>query len=312
MALEEYLLENIQDGEIILYLWQNQNTIVIGKNQNPWRECRVSLAEKDHILIARRLSGGGAVFHDLGNLNFTFIMKKELYNLDKQLETIIMTAKDLGINAVFTGKNDIAVQGKKFSGNAFYFGEEGYYHHGTILVSTDLTRLGHYLQVSPEKMRSKGIDSVESRVVNLVDLNPEVTVDHFSQGLVKSFETIYKSSAETIQLPPKQLLQGKIEKNKAWEWLFSQTPKFDIQLEKRFDFGHMEFLFYLKDSRINKVIIYSDTVMVNILAAIQKVLIGAKFNIRAINKRLDGISTENLEEENMISQIQVWLEKKEI
>lgn len=312
LALEEYLLNNVQDGEVILYLWQNENTIVIGKNQNPWKECRVSLVEKDGVRIARRLSGGGAVFHDLGNLNFTFIMKEALYDLDKQLETIISAAQSLGINAAFTGKNDITVDGKKFSGNAFYFSDEGSYHHGTILVKTDLRALGNYLQVSKEKMMSKGIDSVKSRVVNLVDLNPHITISKMSHALVKSFETIYKNPVEVIPFPGEKALQEKKERNASWEWLFSQTPKFDVKFEKRFDFGNLELLFSLKDSKIQKVDIYSDAVLTGVLETIKKLLVGVRFNAQEISQRLDRVDHNTDEEKKMITQIKQWIRTKEL
>lgn len=307
LALEEYLLSKVQDKEIILYLWQNQNTIVIGKNQNPWKECRVSVAQKKGVSIARRLSGGGAVFHDLGNLNFTFIMKEEHYDLDKQLKVIIEAVQNLGINAAFTGKNDITVDGKKFSGNAFYFDGRAAYHHGTILVNTDLTALGGYLQVSQEKMQSKGISSTKSRVTNLIELNPHITIERVSQALVASFGHVYGRVPQLMDCPQPIDLQASIRKNKSWEWLFSQTPKFDLQLEKRFDFGNIELLFLLQDSLIKEVFIYSDAVMVDILDQIQKILIGVRFHMHDINKALQLVSVKNPAQEQMITQIRQWL-----
>lgn len=310
LALEEYLLENVQDREVILYLWQNKNTIVIGKNQNPWKECRVSLAQKDGISIARRLSGGGAVFHDLGNLNFTFIMRENLYNLEKQLQTIINAVRSLGINAVFKGKNDIVVNDQKFSGNAFYFSDGKAYHHGTILVDTDMTALGSYLQVSKEKMRSKGIASIESRVVNLVDLNSEITISKVKQVLIESFELIYGHTVEIIEHPGIEALQESISKNMSWDWCFGQTPKFDMKLEKRFDFGEIELLFFLKNSKIEKVEIYSDAVMTHVLEEIKKSLVGIDFDVMQISQNLATISVKTLKEEDMISQIQQWIKTK--
>ena len=310
LALEEYLLGQVEDREIILYLWQNENTIVIGKNQNPWKECRVSVAQRDNISIARRLSGGGAVFHDLGNLNFTFIMKESLYNLEKQLEVILDAVQSLGIKAVFTGKNDITVDGKKFSGNAFYFSQEATYHHGTILVNTDKTALGNYLKVTKEKLISKGIDSARSRVVNLIELNPAVTVEKVSQALISSFEGVYGSSVETMICPEGHLLKEALAKNMSWQWIFGQSPKFHIQLERHFDFGSLEFLFFLKSSVIERVTIYSDAVLMDVLDEIREVLIGVPFDISSINKRLSSIKVKTKGEQDMIGQIQNWLKNK--
>src|SRR6056297_3762446 len=134
LAFEEYLLNQVEENEVILYLWQNDNTGVIGRNQNAWKECRSELLAEEGGKLARRLSGGGAVYHDLGNLNFTFIMDKDNYNLKKQLKVILEAVRDQGIEAEFSGRNDLVVKSKKFSGNAFYFGSETAYHHGTILV----------------------------------------------------------------------------------------------------------------------------------------------------------------------------------
>ena len=120
LAVEEYLLLHCEDKECILYLWQNQNTVVIGRNQNAWKECKVTKLEEENGHLARRLSGGGAVYHDLGNLNFTFLVNKDEYSLEKQLQVIINAMGRLGLKAEKSGRNDILIDGKKFSGNAFY------------------------------------------------------------------------------------------------------------------------------------------------------------------------------------------------
>ncbi len=170
LALEEYLLTHIPDETVIPYLWQNQNTVVIGKNQNAWKECRFTDLEADQGHLARRLSGGGAVFHDLGNLNFTFLAHKEDYSVPKQLDVILEAVRSLGISAEKTGRNDVTADGRKFSGNAFYSNGVTEYHHGTLMVDVDKEKLSRYLNVSPKKLQSKGVDSVRSRVVNLREL----------------------------------------------------------------------------------------------------------------------------------------------
>lgn len=198
LSVEEYLLSCVQKDEVILYLWQNQNTIVIGKNQNPWKECSCDEFERNGGKLARRLSGGGAVFHDLGNLNFTFIMDKNLYDLNKQLSIILNSCKNLGINAEFTGRNDITVNGRKFSGNAFYFAKDSAYHHGTILIDTNFEKLTKYLQVSKEKIDSKGIKSVKSRVVNLKSIKKDLTVEKMMKELKQNFIKVYGTRGSHI------------------------------------------------------------------------------------------------------------------
>ncbi|WP_205124845.1 lipoate--protein ligase family protein, partial [Akkermansia muciniphila] len=164
LALEAALLEQVLEGECILYLWQNQCTLVIGRNQNCQRECRLQLLEGDGGTLVRRLSGGGAVYHDLGNLNFTFLAREPVFHVAKQLSVILQAVQSLGINAQVSGRNDLTIEGRKFSGNAFYQMGERRYHHGTILVDVDGAKLKRYLNVSPEKLRSKGVQSVQSRV----------------------------------------------------------------------------------------------------------------------------------------------------
>ena len=138
LAIEEVLLESVQQGESILYLWQNAATVVIGHNQNPWKECRVGHLEEDNGHLARRLSGGGAVYHDIGNLNFTFLCSDKDYDLKKNLSVIVEACRANGIAAEISGRNDILVQGCKFSGNAFYHTHGNSYHHGTLMVNVDV------------------------------------------------------------------------------------------------------------------------------------------------------------------------------
>ena len=200
LAYEEQLVGEVAEDEIYLYLWQNQHTVVIGKHQNPWREVLVSELEADGGKVARRLSGGGAVYHDLGNVNFTFVMHKKHEDLHRQLKVILDGVKALGIDAEFSGRNDILAEGRKFSGNAFYHGKTNYYHHGTILVDVDMTKLGRYLNVSMKKLNAKGVQSVKSRVINLKELNPELTIGSVMMAVGEAFESEYGKAEELFTI----------------------------------------------------------------------------------------------------------------
>ncbi|MBR2779572.1 MAG: lipoate--protein ligase [Firmicutes bacterium] len=221
LALERYLLEQVPGEECILYLWQNQNTVVIGRNQNAWRECRTALLRRDGGTLARRLSGGGAVFHDLGNLNFTFLMPTAEYNERRQEEVILAACRSLGIDAEMTGRNDLTVQGRKFSGNAYYHNRGKSYHHGTLLVDADRDKMGRYLQPSRAKLRGKGVDSVRSRVINLKELLPSLTVDILKEAVAASFASVYGRPVR--RLVPEDLDQDAVsalyELQKQWEWI---------------------------------------------------------------------------------------------
>ncbi len=199
LALEEALLNRVGEGELILYLWQNERTVVIGRNQNPWKECRTALLAEEGGCLARRLSGGGAVFHDLGNLNFTFVMPAEDYDLPRQLTVIERACRSLGIPAERSGRNDLLADGRKFSGNAFYKHNGKAYHHGTLMVDVDMEMVQRYLSPSKAKLAAKGVDSVRSRVVNLREFVPSLTIDQLSDALIVALAEVYAVAAHSVR-----------------------------------------------------------------------------------------------------------------
>ena len=184
-------MEQVKPGSIVLYLWRNAQTVVIGRNQNCWRECNVHLLEAEGGHLARRLSGGGAVYHDLGNLNFTFLVHHEDYDTERQVEVIRQALLPLGLDVVKSGRNDLLIDGKKFSGNAFYRTGDRCYHHGTLLIDTDKDVMARYLRVSPNKMKSKGVKSTKSRVINLVDKVPSLTAMDLVPRLKRAADEVY-------------------------------------------------------------------------------------------------------------------------
>ena len=308
LALEEYLFRHVEKNQVILYLWQNQNTVVIGRNQNAWKECRCSQLERDGGKLARRLSGGGAVFHDLGNLNFTFIMDRGLYDLEKQLRVILEAVKKLNINAEFSGRNDLTVEGRKFSGNAFYFEQDKAYHHGTILINVDIHKLSAYLQVSKEKIASKGVDSVQARVGNLSLFQPAMTIEMMKEALMESFQEIYGEITDPpiIVSESSYDLQELYQKYSSWEWLYSKTPSFDIILETRFLWGGIELGLSLKRGFIDEAKIYSDAMNSHLIEQMALALIHQPFQVdhmvRAI-RQLEGAPEDSV----IIHDLVTWL-----
>ncbi len=312
LALEEYLVNNVAENEVILYLWQNENTVVIGSNQNPWKECKCKDLETSNGKLARRLSGGGAVFHDLGNLNFTFIASKALYNLEKQLQVILTAIEKQGIKAEFSGRNDLEVDKKKFSGNAFYFTETSAYHHGTILIDVDMSKLGTYLQVSKEKIQSKGIDSVQARVVNLKSLNPNITVETIKNSLKESFKELYGGSCKEFIFTPEVFnLYNLYDKYSSWNWIYGESPSFDITLENKFTWGHIEIGLCIEKAIIKKSVVYSDAMDNNLIVKIGTILEGTPFNITSMCEKIRSLS-KTLDEENIVTHICKWLTNKDL
>lgn len=310
LALEEFLFRNVEKNQVILYLWQNQNTVVIGRNQNAWKECRCAKLEGDGGKLARRLSGGGAVFHDLGNLNFTFIMDRSLYDLHKQLQVILEGTKKLGIHAEFTGRNDLTVDGKKFSGNAFYFDGDKAYHHGTIMIDVDVQKVSAYLQVSKEKMISKGVDSVQSRVTNLHNYRPELTIDEMKETLKQSFQELYGESPEPILIKENDHdLKILYDKYSSWDWLYGKTPQFDVVFETRFPWGGIDLGLTLSKGRITASKIYSDAMNANLIEQIAASLVNLPLTSENIIQGLDAFAVAD-EDKQVIEDMKTWLQIK--
>lgn len=287
LSVEEYLLDRVEPGQCMLYLWQNENTVVIGRNQNPWRECRTELFENEGGKLARRLSGGGAVYHDLGNLNFTFIASSEVYNLEKQVRVILDAVNSLGIKAEMTGRNDLTADGRKFSGNAFCFRKTGAFHHGTVLVNANFQKLSNYLQVSQEKMRSKGVQSVQSRVVNLCELQPSLTIDRMAEALIASFRSAYQSEApveETIK--DRAALEELYCKYSSWNWRYGEAPKFDVDMDTRFPWGGLEIGFKLENGLIREASVYSDAMDEEFISRLPGVFKGCTYSSQQLAGKL--------------------------
>ena len=288
LALEHHLMNTTQPGTCVLYLWQNQNTVVIGKNQNAWLECRTTLLEQEGGVLARRLSGGGAVFHDLGNLNFTFIMCKEDYCLDKQLSVIQKACSFAGIPVEKSGRNDLLAEGRKFSGNAFYQNRTHAYHHGTLMVNVDRDKLSRYLSPPKAKLEAKGITSVRSRVVNLTELAPELTIAAMKQYMKDAFCSVYGMEASPIQLNQQDLdTVGELRRQySSWEYLFGAPLPFTFQCEAHFPWGHIQLQLDAKEGLITAVRVYSDSMDWTLPGTIEKVLIGCRFETTAMQQAL--------------------------
>ncbi len=290
IALEKYLLENVLPGECILYLWQNQNTVVIGRNQNAWAECRTSLLESEGGHLARRLSGGGAVFHDLGNLNFTFIMSEEDYDLDRQLSVIQAACSLAGIETEKSGRNDLLAEGMKFSGNAFYHSQGKAYHHGTLLICADMAKLSRYLTPSKAKLASKGVASVRSRVVNLETLCPGLTCDRMADYMTEAFQSIYDLPARPLTEPDQAGIRKDAEMLRSWQWLYGENLAADFSLEDRFLWGSILLEIQVVSGLIQGIRVYTDAMDWHLPKRMENALQGCRFSPEEMCGALEGIS----------------------
>ncbi len=277
LALEEILLQRIPENGCILYLWQNDHTVVIGRNQNPWAECRTSLLQEEGGHLARRLSGGGAVYHDLGNLNFTFLCAEKDYNIAKQLSVIQKAVSYGGIEAQFSGRNDLLVDEKKFSGNAFYHSKGAAYHHGTVLIDSDLSKLQRYLSPPKAKLESKGISSVRSRVANLSSLSPALTCGRMAEYMQQAFGEIYGGTPEKLPMPDNSAVLQLRKQYASEDWLFGKPMPFSCRLSGSFPWGSLELLFCVKSGLIEGVQVYTDAMEHTLAQALTDALINCPF-----------------------------------
>ncbi len=283
LALEEWLMENNAPDEIVFFLWQNENTIVIGRNQNPYKECDIKKLNDDGVHLVRRLSGGGAVYHDIGNLNFTFISADENYDVKNNMNIILRGILKFGIHGYFNGRNDLMVEDRKFSGNAFINENGVSCHHGTLLVDVDFSKLSTYLTVSPLKLQSKGIDSVASRVVNLKEISKEIDIDNLKEALISSFNEFYNTKSEIIALNEKSVdLEAYLEKYSSWQWNFSESPDFTISIEEKFLWGMFEIHIEFSDGKIKNCKFFTDAIVLEDFQSLERILQNEEFKSKNI------------------------------
>lgn len=289
LAAEEHLTMNAKEGEVTLFLWQNAHTVVIGKNQNPWRECDVEAIKRDGIYLARRISGGGAVYHDMGNLNFTFIAGDDLFDIERQTDVILLACRLLGINASKTGRNDLTVGGKKFSGHAYFSSGGCNYHHGTIMMDVVSEDLSKYLNVSEAKLKSKGVASVRSRVTNLREHvgEPLRTADTkeliaaMQDAMVRAASREYGTEAAWEELPktPQKLL----DKYASEEWRLGTRIPFEKVIEHRFEWGGVEIQLAMKGEYIKDCRIYSDALETEVFDIVEELVKGRRYDAGEIH-----------------------------
>lgn len=241
LAVESQLLDTYQENTVTLFLWRNRQTVVIGANQNPYSECDVDTLLKEGGHLTRRRTGGGAVYHDLGNLNFSIVADKKIYDVKRQMTVIQKTLLNYGLETEVSGRNDITYQGRKFSGNAFAKTKYQGLHHGTILIKTDSEKLQKYLKVKPAKLHKHGVKSVSSRVINLSEV-ADITSENIIPHLIKAFEEVYDSKAIVINfddLCTEEVLKLR-DRISSDEYLFGKWKEFHTQKSETFDWGSVD------------------------------------------------------------------------
>lgn len=296
-ATEEYLLKHFDaHNELIIYLWQNDNTIVIGRNQNPFREINLQAVEQDNVNLFRRFSGGGTVYHDLGNLCYTFIDKidfKKVNNYVFFAQPILNFLKSLGVHAEFKGRNDLEISNKKISGNAQYLYKNKLLHHGTLLFESNFDKLFKYLNVDQTKIIGKGIDSIKKRVTNISEYL-SIDINQFINELYIWF--LKTVNAKTINLDDKTwnwIKQRAKNYFETWEWNYGQLNETKFVNKKYFLEGTIEFYLKLDNGKIKDIQFLGDYLSVCDFEKIKPLFLNQKYTIRNISKILEQINLTN-------------------
>ena len=283
LALEEHL---IGEGFNCIYLWCNEPTIVIGRNQNPYRECNLNRLEEDHVHLERRRSGGGAVYHDLGNLNFTIISEKTRDAVERNFALVSDVLGEFGIKAEVSGRNDLEVDGLKISGSAFFEDGSVFCHHGTLLVDVDMSRLSEYLIPSKLKLESKGIDSVRARVANLAEFKPGLTVADVIEGFCrKAGSAVRHLSGEEIE--NLDGISSIIERYRSWKWTYGESPEYNVKFEHKYDWGLVEMLFFVENGVVNECRIFTDSLDTSGFSELASKLEGVRFSLDSLSSAID-------------------------
>lgn len=263
LALEEYVFEKLDRSSDWLLLWQNYNTIVIGKYQNTVEEINAEYVRENGISVARRLSGGGAVYHDKGNLNYTIIVDQNEdfdFNFRYFVVPVTETLKSFGIDAEFSGRNDVTIDGKKFSGNSQYVKQNRIMHHGCIMVDSNLSNVASALKVKPVKMESKSTKSVRSRVTTInANAQRPITMDEFKLALKDKVAA--GNTMETYELTEEDLAAIKKlrdEKYATWEWIYGFSPEYTVRKEEKFDGGIVTAHMNVENGRIKEIRLFGD------------------------------------------------------
>lgn len=316
LAVEETIFRQMPTTQRVLFLWRNADTVVIGRAQNPWKECNTARMEQDNVRLARRSSGGGAVFHDLGNTCFTFMAGKPEYNKSVSTALVLSALHDLGIHAVASGRNDLEVETaegmRKISGSAYKETPDRGFHHGTLLLNADLTRLANYLNPDPKKLQAKGITSVRARVANLNDISSGVTHQQICDSIISAFFTYYGEQVEAEHISPQALpdLPGFMEtfaRQSSWEWNFGQAPAFSHLLDNRFSWGGIELHFDVEKGHITRTQLFTDSLNPAPLEALAERLQGALYRSDILQQECESLIAEFPEQETELREMAGWI-----
>ncbi|MBT2662807.1 lipoate--protein ligase [Bacillus sp. ISL-45] len=313
LAIEEYALKNLDINETYLLFYINEPSIIIGKNQNTIEEINTEYVEKNGIHVVRRLSGGGAVYHDLGNLNFSFITKDDgesFHNFRKFTEPVVTALRKLGVDAELSGRNDLLAEGRKISGNAQFSTRGRMFSHGTLLFDSEIESVVSALNVKKDKIESKGIKSIRSRVANISEfLSEKVTIEEFRSLLLKNIFDGLDDIPEYVLTEKdwENIHELSKERYQNWDWNYGKSPKFNLQHSHRFPVGQIDVRFEVNKGIIENCKIYGDFFGVGDVTEIEDKLTGLKYEKSQVADALKEVDIKhyfgNISKEDFINLI---------
>ncbi len=291
LAFEEYILSTAKPGNRYFLLWQNDNAIIIGKHQNTVEEINQEYVDAHGIRVVRRPTGGGAVFHDLGNINFTFIQEQQdvkHFDFKSFTKPIIEMLQEMGVDAAFNDRNDLTIEGRKFSGNSQLVKHGWVMHHGTLLFNADLDRVNDALRVNEDKIKSKGIKSVRSRVTNIIEHLPkQMTVEEFKQALYDYMCAHYDIEEMTLTQDDIAKVEAiRDSKYGTWEWNYGASPEYDLRKDRKFEGGMVSIRMHVEHGTIAGIKFYGDFFGNGEISDLEKALIGERVEINSLVQAL--------------------------
>ncbi|WP_067142614.1 lipoate--protein ligase [Oceanivirga salmonicida] len=295
IALEEYAFKKLLNEDMIFILWINKPSIIVGRHQNTIEEINAEYVRENNIEVVRRISGGGAVYHDYNNLNYTIItneVKDKIFDFKSFSIPVIKTLESLGVEAKFTGRNDLEIDGKKICGNAQAYINGRIMHHGCLLFDVDLSVLASALKVSKDKIESKGVKSVRARVTNIVNELPEkIDVIKFRDLLLDYMKKEYPQMSEYVfsEKEIEEIKKAREEKFANWDWNYGKSPEYNIKRSNKFEKGKIEIYANIIDSNIQNIKIYGDFFGIEDVKAVEDVLRGIKYERESVRNALSSI-----------------------
>jgi lipoate-protein ligase A len=296
LAIEEHLLRNFDINEPIVFFYVNEPSVIVGRNQNVFEEIDPDFVKAQGIHVVRRLSGGGAVYHDLGNLNFSFITqgKGDLHKFAKVVDPIIKVLQDLGLEAEFRGKSDIFAAGKKISGNAQYSTAGRMFSHGTLLFDSDLDSLSKALNPRKMGIESKAVQSIRNHVVNIRDLlGKPMTIGDLQQALLRGLFHTDEIPTLTLTAADWEVIQEiSAERYQQWGWNYGRSPKFSVSKSKSFPSGKIEVQVEVEDGRIQAITFSGQLAGQREVTELENSLIGLRYDTSAVAQALETVDLQ--------------------